>query len=90
MKAVPSVLRSLGKCTAGFSSNCVHTLSNSATDEVAPSVARQVHNLFVFFPEIVHRPRLTMKTVHLFVRVVGRPRRLEVELGFSHNLTVRL
>ena len=26
MKAVPSVLRYLGKCTADFSSNCVHTL----------------------------------------------------------------
>lgn len=33
MKAVPSVLRHLGKFTGGFSSNCVHTLSNSATDE---------------------------------------------------------
>ena len=40
MKAVPSVLRYLGKCTAGFSSNYVHTLLNSATNEVAPSVAR--------------------------------------------------
>ena len=30
----------LGKCTAGFSSNCVHTLLNSVMDEVAPSVAR--------------------------------------------------
>ena len=36
MKAVPSVLRHLGKFTGGFSSNCVHrlyTLSNSVTDE---------------------------------------------------------
>ena len=30
----------LPKCTAGFSSNCVHTLSNLVRDEVAPSVAK--------------------------------------------------
>ena len=33
MKAVPSILHYLGKCTAGFSSNCVHNLLNSATIE---------------------------------------------------------
>ena len=86
MKAVPSVLRYLGKCTAGLSSNCVYTMLNSATDEVAPSVAREVHNSF--FSEIVHNPYRTMKTVNLFVRQVGRPQRLEVEVGFSHYLTL--
>ena len=40
MKAVPSVLHYLGKCTAGFSLNCVHTLSNCVMDEVALSKAR--------------------------------------------------
>ena len=38
--SLASVPGYLGKWTAGFSSNCVHTLSNSATDEAAPSVAR--------------------------------------------------
>ena len=34
-------------------------------------------------PEIVHRPHGTMKAIQLFV---GRPRKLEVEVGFSHYL----
>ena len=38
------------------------------------------------FSWIVHGLRLTMKTVDLFVRQVGRPRRLEV--GFSHYLAL--
>ena len=29
-----------------------------------------------------------MKTIHLFVRLVGRPRRLEVEVNFSQYLTL--
>ena len=33
MKEVPSVQCYVGKCIAGFSSNCLHTLSNSATNE---------------------------------------------------------
>ena len=41
-----SVLRHLGKCTTGFSSNCLHTLSNLAADEVALSIARKVSVLF--------------------------------------------
>ena len=32
-----------------------------------------------------------MKTVHQFVRLrlVGRPRRLEIEVGFTHYLTLK-
>ena len=71
MKMVPSVLCYLGKCTAGFSSNCVHTLSNLAAHEVAPSVSRRVYK-WGGFPEIVHRPHRTMKTVHLFERLVTK------------------
>ena len=39
MKAVPAVLCYLSKCTASFSLNCVHTLSNSGPMKAAPSVA---------------------------------------------------
>ena len=65
MKAVPSVLHYLGKCTTGFSLNCVNTLPNSVTNEGAPHI---VISAYLFFPGIVHRPCQIMKTVHLFVR----------------------
>ena len=29
-----------------------------------------------------------MKTIHLFVKLVGRPQRLGIEVGFSHYLTL--
>ena len=40
-----------------------------------------------FFPEIVHRPRRNMKSTAVLTRLVGRPQRLEIEVGFSHYLT---
>ena len=76
MKAVPSVLLYLGKCTARFCSNRVYTLSNSAMGEVA------LDKCIYVFPGIVNRVCLTMKTVYLFVRLVGRARKLDI--GFIH------
>ena len=67
--------------------NCVHTgtLSNSATNESCTMQALLDKCIAVcFFPGIMHRLRRTMKALHLFVRLVARPRRLEV--GFSHYL----
>ena len=61
----------LPKCTAGFSSNYIHTLSNSVTGGCTKCETL---------------PNYEDNTP---VRETGRkPRRLEVEVGFSHYLTL--
>jgi len=50
--------------------------------KVAPSIVRQVYSCL--FLELCTGFAGTMKTVHLFMRLVGRPWRLE--FGFSHYL----
>ena len=45
-------------------------------------------SVWLFFS--VHRPSRTMKTVHLFVKLVERPRRLEVDLSQSRDNILRV
>ena len=76
MKAVPSVLRYLGKCTAGFSSNCVPNLRPM---QVALSIA------IAYFSWNCAQ---TSPNYEDSTPLVGRARRLEVAGRFSHYLTL--
>ena len=68
--------------TAGLSSNCVHTSLNSATNEGWTKHSSINVRLFFFFLELcTDLAELRMKTLHLFVKLVGWPRKLEVDFS---------